>query len=357
MAYIRVRVPVPVLKLIPMDGLVLLKGVFMGSTITFGFEVECLMPEGSMPVLGEHGSGTNVPWLPGWRAERDGSLREKQGYKALEFVSPVFSLEQLPAALRDIQTIKSRGAIVNSSCGGHIHVGLQHWLGVAPSQSKVLYFLLRCIEGMARVEDGIFAYSGGEARQKGTFCTPAKAVSVEELSLNTLRNGTRYTSLNTAAYWRHGTIEFRLFDGSVDSRRWATNLSIALRLIESVEKDEQLPLLGMNKTSLEWLEKWAGVTALVMYDVPLWYVEDNKIVQHMPCVGQRTAWGFRTNRAAWYYREYLKRREVYRHQPFTTSGWERYLIAERAWAGTEDSVPEIVLPDLNTCWDDVDVSF
>jgi len=346
----------------------------MDNTITFGFEVECLIPEGEALSVGRHGHGTLVPWLAGWAVERDNSIKAKElnGYEAMEFVSPAYPLEALPAALSAIREIKNHGAVVNSTCGGHIHIGLKHWLGTTPTQSKILYFLLKCIEGMARIEDGIFAYSGGEARRKSTFCTQMKEVRVGELSLNSLENGGRYTTLNSNSFWRHGTIEFRLFDGGVDPEQWEKNLKIALRLIEACDKEEALPLLGMNITSLKWLEKWAGVEGLKLHDIPLWYVVDGKIVVANAPPFQ-SARGFKTNRAAWYYREYLKRKEVFsKHRPFNPSGWDRYLAKERrffalieadpnhgvdAYGAEKNPVPTIILPDLNTCWDDVVIPF
>ena len=58
---------------------------------TFGIEIECLLPRGSVRVGGYHAGielGGRFP--AGWNAQRDGSLRTTlRGYEGVEIVSPV----------------------------------------------------------------------------------------------------------------------------------------------------------------------------------------------------------------------------------------------------------------------------
>src|SRR5579864_9009460 len=92
--------------------------------LTFGVEIETTIPAGVLRV-GPHGAGYAIDQLPGWKADRDPSIRVgARGHEACEFVSPVYKgIEGLRKLLADLAVIKSLGAKVNASCGLHIHVG------------------------------------------------------------------------------------------------------------------------------------------------------------------------------------------------------------------------------------------
>ena len=80
--------------------------------ITFGVEIETTLPAGALAV-GPHGRGCDIPQLPGWKADRDPSIRAGAGHEACEFVSPVFKgSEGLKQLLRDLATIRALGARV-----------------------------------------------------------------------------------------------------------------------------------------------------------------------------------------------------------------------------------------------------
>ena len=55
--------------------------------ITFGVEIETTIPVGTLAV-GPHGRGADILQLPGWKADRDPSIRAGVGHEACEFDSP-----------------------------------------------------------------------------------------------------------------------------------------------------------------------------------------------------------------------------------------------------------------------------
>ena len=88
--------------------------------ITFGVEIECFLPRGSVRIGAYHAGielGGRFP--RGWNAQRDGSLQTSlAGYEAVEIVSPVLQgregleqVRQVAALLEEMQ------AKVNRSCG------------------------------------------------------------------------------------------------------------------------------------------------------------------------------------------------------------------------------------------------
>ena len=77
--------------------------------MTFGVEIETTIPASAGVRVGGHGCGTDIPELPGWKADRDPSIRVGiAGHIPCEFVSPVFKgIEGLEQCLRDVAKIKA----------------------------------------------------------------------------------------------------------------------------------------------------------------------------------------------------------------------------------------------------------
>ena len=104
--------------------------------ITFGIELETTLPAGVIAV-GPHGAGLPIAQLPGWKADRDPSIRARNGRVACEFVSPVFKgAAGLRQMIADIETIKAMGATVNSRPFLALLILIadrRRWLGRAPA--------------------------------------------------------------------------------------------------------------------------------------------------------------------------------------------------------------------------------
>jgi len=129
--------------------------------MTFGVEIEATIPAGVIAV-GPHGQGLPIPQLPGWKADRDPSIRAGHGRVACEFVSPVYTgSEGLALFVRDVEAIKALGASVNRTCGLHIHVGFN---------KQDLPALERVTTMVANFEKAIYASTGTKNRERGGWC-------------------------------------------------------------------------------------------------------------------------------------------------------------------------------------------
>jgi Putative amidoligase enzyme len=130
--------------------------------LTFGVEIETTIPAGLFRI-GPHGSGYEIPSLPGWKADRDPSIRTTvRGHEACEFVSPVFKgAEGLRKLLADVAAIRAMGAKVNKSCGLHIHVGFDK------HNSQLVEKLATLVSNF---EKAIYASTGTKARERGRWC-------------------------------------------------------------------------------------------------------------------------------------------------------------------------------------------
>lgn len=144
-----------------------------------------------------------------------------------EIVSPVLEtdedLDTLQEVCRDLQ---AHTATVDERCGLHVHVGVNGYS--KPSIERLVQFLVR-------YEDA-FCLLVPVARRQHYYCKRLTE------SVFTLLNGTaeerlawhrdhdlRYHWLNLASLQKHGTVEFRLMEGTVDPaliRGWAEFLSV-----------------------------------------------------------------------------------------------------------------------------------
>jgi hypothetical protein len=96
-------------------------------TPLFGLELECAVPENKIGRTGGYHDG--IPFGAGkWFVERDASLdTDVDGYRTVEMVSPVFSLETLDSTFNLVRDRlggtddDGEGIRLNSSCGAHIH--------------------------------------------------------------------------------------------------------------------------------------------------------------------------------------------------------------------------------------------
>lgn len=156
---------------------------------------------------------------------RNGRTNAAQEYRT-EVVSPILSYDDLEDLQEIVRTLRKNGAIVNDSCGIHIHVGaerftpqtLRNLVNIIASKEDILYKALN-------VDSRRISYC------KKTNATLLKTINVkkpktmadladiwyEEDPYGRERhyNSTRYHGLNLHATFTKGTVEFRLFNGTL----------------------------------------------------------------------------------------------------------------------------------------------
>ena len=188
--------------------------------MTFGIEIEATIPRGTL-VVGPHGSGFDIPTLPGWKADRDPSIRAGAGYEACEFVSPVFKgAEGMARLLADLQTIKGMGARVNSSCGIHIHVGVDR------SDRELVEKITTLV---ANFEKAIYAATGTKNRERGRWCNGVQRHGNADQAIR-MASSYRYHVLNLSS--AKPTVEFRAFSASLNPVKIVSWVCMAVGIVE-----------------------------------------------------------------------------------------------------------------------------
>jgi hypothetical protein len=199
--------------------------------LTFGIEIECVLPAGTVECGGYH-TGRAIPGLPtGWNAQHDASINAnstpaapKQG---AEIVSPILTgADGIRQVIEVCRWLESVGAKVNQSCGFHVHIG---WAGTGAQLTK----LVRLV---SKNERGIFAATGTKQREQSHYCRPICSDNRYRALANGMRvrMTERYFSLNLTNLRRGGkkTVEFRAFAGTTSVVKVLAYVQLCLGLVE-----------------------------------------------------------------------------------------------------------------------------
>jgi Putative amidoligase enzyme len=198
--------------------------------LTFGVEIECIHPRDmSQAALATHiteGGQTcrselyNHTVRSGWKIVHDGSVSSQHG-SGCEIVSPVLRGEAGFDAIRQVCAVlsdKLGGALgshaINRTCGLHVHIGMRGQAVQLPIN------LLRIYNRFEPVIDSVLSAS----RRSNNYCRPTlfNAHVAGAQNFDQLRRHygfDRFRKVNLESYWRHGTIEFRQHQGTIEAEK------------------------------------------------------------------------------------------------------------------------------------------
>lgn len=157
----------------------------------------------------------------------NGNITDASSFYRTEVVSPILSYEDIPKLQELVRTLRKAGAFANKSCGIHIHVGAERF---------TVKTLRNLVNIMASKEDMIYRALQINPSRESRYCRKANTTFLKELNRekpDTLDgiadlwyqeapygrthhyNSTRYHGLNLHATFTKGTVEFRLFNGTL----------------------------------------------------------------------------------------------------------------------------------------------
>ena len=172
-----------------------------------------------------------------WKAMNDSSIRPQRkvggqiegaarDYRT-EVVSPILSYDDIPKLQEMVRTLRKAGALVNTSCGIHIHVGAEKFT------PKTLRNLVNLV---ASKEDMIYHALQIDPLREGRYCQKTNGTFLNKLNKKQPKtmdefadiwyiqapfgrdehyNNSWYHGLNLHATFTKGTVEFRLFNGTL----------------------------------------------------------------------------------------------------------------------------------------------
>lgn len=186
-----------------------------------------------------------------WKFMSDGSItpQKKDGNRKVpagpeyrtEMVSPICTYEDIVPIQEMIRKLKEYGAITNKSCGIHVHID------ASPFDARKLRNITNI---MASKEDLIYKALDVSVDRQHRWCQPVNQRFLDELnrrrpvSMQEVEriwyNGpsrsyehyddSRYHCLNLHSVFQKGTIEFRLFDGTLHAGKIKAYIQFCLAI-------------------------------------------------------------------------------------------------------------------------------
>lgn len=219
--------------------------------LTFGVELEVIMPRTNgrarsrddlAAFLTERGhdarheqyNHTRRTW---WKIVTDASL----GYENAEVVAPILSGEAgLAEVSKMCKSLEDFGCRVSRACGTHVHVGVRDRFG---QQIGFFKELLQTYAKFQPVIDQLLAPS--RRGRNNTYCqpitwTPQLAAATTLQELGRLAGAGHFANPNFYdAFSRHGTVEFRQHQGTLNGEKLTNWIKLCLRLVAHAAKNDE----------------------------------------------------------------------------------------------------------------------
>lgn len=209
----------------------------------YGIELEtCVEPDKAQEMIIEL-ERTGIPFRHG----TDGSIAPTSGNIGIEWRSEILTSTIVEPAVKDFITLARKFDVkVNESCGFHLHTSNKHFFQKT-YLDKVMFF-------WSSIEDVLFS-TQPQTRYNNHYCQRKlkdyllhsfENIPVEKCKLIEYAGyHDRYMALNIASLARHGTIEVRLHNGTLNSDKiiqWIKLITAiyeyALTRYNKVEVDE-----------------------------------------------------------------------------------------------------------------------
>lgn len=193
-----------------------------------------------------------------WRVVRDASIDAYSDEEQCELVTPILVYDDLVTLVAVVERIKAAGGKVNHSCGLHIHVDAR---GFTPQAVVNLVTLIGSREQLLYKALGI-------TKDRMRYCKrinddlvesirSRKPESMEELRKDWYQespyevvagkyHSTRYHGLNLHAMFTKGTVEFRLFNSTLEAKEIKAYVQFTLALCKQAQVQKKAV---MKKTS------------------------------------------------------------------------------------------------------------
>ncbi len=176
-----------------------------------------------------------------WKVVRDGSII---GSNSFELVSPILRGEEGMLELKKVCTIlKQKNALINKSCGLHIH------FGVADFKTKDWRSLYKTYAVLEQKIDNFMPNS--RKADNNTYCKGLlnryptldilfnkidDCTNIVQLTKVASNNGSRYCKVNGTSFARHGTVEFRQHSGTIEYDKISNWIFFLARMVEYSKK-------------------------------------------------------------------------------------------------------------------------
>ncbi len=219
---------------------------------TFGIEIECrvsgnTLSEAQIKVkdairrqgLEADVEGYNHSTRDYWKVIYDASIDFSRGWQGIEIVSPVLKGDEGRKQVELVcKALEEVGAKVNKSCGLHIHHGAND-LKLNDFKNLAFLYMVKEDEVDQMVAKSRRKNNNGFCRSLNSYYNVFQiknARSVKQLiKLAGSTRAPRYSKINFSAYVRHGTVEFRQHQGTVEAKKILAWLDFGQQMIRTAK--------------------------------------------------------------------------------------------------------------------------
>jgi len=240
-------------------------------TITFGVEIECLIPLHHIYrlniAIGDHGHGSPLPapFPPEWTAQDDSSIRCNGQRTGVEIVSPILrgfaGLQEMCNVLGVLESLNAR---VNRSCGFHVHIGAKSLLQQKISDPDCMAdWVRRLVNTASQFETALFGIAGSISRLDNQYCHSIKSPyawagrlkagdKFPKVSRETYQKS-RYHTVNLCnVFGPRGTVEFRVFSGTLNATKAVGYVVTAIGLCQKATESPLAPKFDDQPTAPDY---------------------------------------------------------------------------------------------------------
>jgi len=225
----------------------------MATTFGMEFEIQGLSVRESALVLNGAGiecdtQAATHETRDNWKAVYDGSVSN-----GAEVVSPILSPARLNEAHKVTKALKNAGARVDRATGFHVHIGLDAF---RDEQGNFYDNVAKFTLNWYAAHNAIGALVA-PSRLNNRYCKvlgEAHAKEQASYSSNGSRgawNGSRYVSLNLESMHRHGTVEARLHQGTLNGVKAIAWSQFISAFIDATANK------GLNALDMTGLSPWS----------------------------------------------------------------------------------------------------
>jgi len=208
------------------------------SNRTFGVEIECVGLSETSACAALRAAGLKAEQSAHssnvWSVKQDCSVNDRETHlSSCEVVSPILKGRAgLKAVATAARALREAGAFANASCGLHVHIGAKgmsrdHILSIVRRYANFEPSIDRMMPRARR--NSQYAHSLNSLIE---HYGQSLATTVTALMLGNVP-GSRYYRINLVALQRHGTIEFRQHEGTVDADTITNWVLFLLNFVEA----------------------------------------------------------------------------------------------------------------------------
>jgi hypothetical protein len=171
--------------------------------------------------------------IRGWKVDYDGSLDAGAEYKPTNGNKLHYNEDSIDQIKEIIGLIKAHKGHIRPTCGGHVHIDMSQFTNQE---------IVNIVKAFVKKQKGIYrkfrvlkSRSDDHARKiPKEVLTKLDASIIKNIKSNEYgSNESDYFSnrdfgLNILSLGRHGTLEFRLFSGSIQISTWKTYIKFAI---------------------------------------------------------------------------------------------------------------------------------